>query len=197
MPVDLGRSIVGPMLPAFAKRYPGISFSLDLSSELRDLLAGDVDVALRLSDSKDKSLVVRRIGWLTQALYASPAYLELKGRPLAPGDLASHDCIFIGGVKRAAQWTLRREGSTCKIAVNGRFSVNNHGLISALAESGMGIAMLEPSLCREPIGAGHLVPVLADWEPTKLPVFVVTTSRQQSATVRVFVEFIANRFASR
>ena len=197
MPVDLGRSIVGPMLPAFAQRYPGISFSLDLSSELRDLLGGESDVALRLSQSKDKSLVTRRIGWLTQALYASPTYLELNGWPATPGDLASHDCIFIGGSKRAAQWTLWREGSPSKVSVTGRFSINNHGLICSLSESGMGIAMLEPGLCREPIGAGRLVPVLADWEPAKLPVFVVTASRQQSATVRVFIEFIANRFASR
>ena len=197
MPVDLGKSIVGPMLPAFAKRYPGITFSLDLSSGLRDLLGGEADVALRLSDSEDQSLVTRRIGWLAQAIYASPTYLEVNGAPNAPGDLAAHDCIFIGGIKRVAEWTLWRDGSSCKVPINGRFSVNNHGLICALAESGMGIAMLEPGLCREPISAGRLVPVLADWEPAKLPVFVVTTSRQQNATVRVFIEFIANRFASR
>ena len=197
MPVDLGKSIVGPMLPAFAKRYPGITFSLDLSSGLRDLLGGEADVALRLSDSEDQSLVTRRIGWLAQAIYASPTYLDVNGTPNAPGDLVAHDCIYIGGIKRAAEWTLWRDGSSCKVSVNGRFSVNNLGLICALAESGMGIAMLEPGLCREPISAGRLVPVLAEWEPAKLPVFVVTTSRQQSATVRVFIEFVANRFASR
>ncbi len=197
MPVDLGKSIVGPMLPAFAKRYPGITFSLDLSSQLRDLLGGETDVALRLSESKDKSLVTRRIGWLGQGLYASPIYLEMNGRPEAPEDLALHDCIFIGGAKRAAQWTLRREAATRKIHVNGRFSVNHHGLISALAESGMGIAMLEPSLCRDAISVGRLIPVLPEWEAAKLPVFVVTASRVQNAAARAFIEFVADRFASR
>ena len=197
MPVDLGKSIVGPMLPIFAKHYPGITFALDLSSEVRDLLAGEVDVALRLSPSKDKSLVTRRIGWLRQALYASPTYLELRGRPSLPADLALHECIYIGGVKRAVQWTLQKEKLITKVSVSGRFSVNNIGLICALAERGMGIAMLEPTICREPISAGRIVPVLSDWEPAKLPVFVVTTSRQQSATVRAFVEFMADRFASR
>jgi DNA-binding transcriptional LysR family regulator len=186
MPVDLGKSIIGPMLP---------TFSLDLSSQLRDLLGGETDVALRLSESKDQSLVTRRIGWLGQALFASPAYLEMAGRPSAPEDLASHECIFIGGAGRAAQWTLRNNASTCKINVNGRFSVNNHGLISALAESGMGIAMLEPSLCREAISAGRLIPVLPDWEPAKLPVFVVTASRVQNAAARAFIDFVADRFA--
>ena len=196
MPVDLGKSIIGPMLPTFAKRYPGITFSLDLSSELRDLLGGKTDVALRLSESSEKSLVTRRIGWLGQALYASPSYVELAGQPMAPEDLTSHECIFIGGANRAAQWTLRNHPLTRKINVNGRFSVNNHGLISALAESGMGIAMLEPSLCREAISAGRLIPVLSEWEAAKLPVFVVTASRVQNAAVRAFIDYIADRFAS-
>jgi DNA-binding transcriptional LysR family regulator len=197
MPVDLGRYIVGPMLPAFAKRYPGITFSLDLSSEIRDLLGGETDIALRLKESTDKNLVTRRIGWLGQALYASPTYLDLNGRPSAPSDLTGHDCIFIGGNKRTIEWKLRREKTTCKIEVTGRFSVNNHGLICALAESDMGIAMLEPSLCRAPINAGRLVPVLAGWEPIKLPVFVVTTSHLQSAAARAFIDFVADRFLVR
>ena len=197
MPVDLGKSIIGPMLPTFAKRYPGITFSLDLSSQLRDLLGGETDVALRLSESKEKSLVTRRIGWLGQALYASPGYIEIAGRPIAPQDLTSHECIFIGGVNRAVEWTMRSQASICKVSVNGRFSVNNHGLISALAESGMGIAMLEPSLCREAINAGRLIPVLSEWEPAKLPVFVVTASRVQNAAARAFIEYVADRFASR
>jgi DNA-binding transcriptional LysR family regulator len=140
--------------------------------------------------------VTRRIGWLRQALYASPQYLELYGKPLFPEDLRAHQCIFIGGSKRTARWLLHSEQSSHTISVDGRFSVNNHGLICSLAESGLGIAMLEPSLCREPISAGRLVPVLADWEPAKLPVFVVTTSRQQSASARAFIEYVTDRFAS-
>lgn len=197
MPVDLGKLVVGPMLPAFARRYPGITLSLDLSSQVRDLLGSETDIALRLTHSTDESLVARRIGWLSQALFASPAYLELKGKPQVPGDLALHDCIFIGGAKASAEWSLKRERTTCKVAVSGRFSVNNVGLICALAENDMGIAMLEPRLFRDPISAGRLVPVLADWTSANLPVFIVTTSRLQTAAARAFIEFVADRFSSR
>lgn len=197
MPVDLGRLVVGPMLPAFARRYPGINLALDLSSQVRDLLGSETDIALRLTHSTDESLILRRVGWLPQSLFASPAYLELKGTPQAPGDLASHDCIVIGGSKTSTQWALKREKTTCKVAVSGRFSVNNIGLISALAENDMGIAMLEPRLFREPISAGRLVPVLPEWTSANLPVFIVTTSRLQTAAARAFIEFVADRFASR
>lgn len=61
----------------------------------------------------------------------------------------------------------------------------------------MGIAMLEPSLCRDAISVGRLIPVLPEWEAAKLPVFVVTASRVQNAAARAFIEFVADRFASR
>lgn len=194
MPVDLGRFIVGPMLPAFAKRYPGITFSLDLSSQVRDLVGGETDVALRLTQSKDGSLVTRRIGWLAQALYASPTYLDLRGRPTHPDELLAYDCIIIGGGKQTLKWTLRKGATVCKTNVTGRFSVNNHGLICDLAQSDLGIALLEPGLCREPISAGRLLPVLPEWELDKRPVFVVTASRLKSAAARAFIEFVADRF---
>jgi DNA-binding transcriptional LysR family regulator len=195
-PVDLGRSVVGPMLPAFARRFPGITFSLDLSSDQRDLLSGEADIALRLIESKDKSLVTRRIGWLAQALYASPTYLGLKGRPSVPGDLVQHDCIVIGGARRTAEWTFQHEKTSCKVSVQGRFSVNNQALISALAENDLGIAMLEPVLCRKAINAGRLLPVLEEWVSPPLPVYVVTTSKLQSAAARAFIEFVTHRFAT-
>lgn len=80
--------------------------------------------------------------------------------------------------------------------MRGRFSVNNHGLMSTLAERDMGIAALAPSLCRESIGAGRPTPVLAYWTVPRLAVYAVMTSRSQSAVVRAFVDFVAKRFAA-
>ena len=197
MPVDLGKSIVGPMLPIFAKRYPSITFSIDLSAQLSDLFAGEADIALRLKESIDTNLLTQRIGWLSQELYASPAYLELRGKPTHPSELTNHDCIYIGGKQRSAEWSLSKDDVVCKLTVTGRFSVNNHGLISTLAESGLGIAMLEPTLCREAIKAGRLIPVLSEWTPAKLPVFFVTASKQKSAAARAFIDFVSDRFSSR
>lgn len=197
MPVDLGKSIVGPMLPIFAKRYPNITFAIDLSAQISDIFAGEADIALRLKETHDTSLVTQRIGWLSQALFASPTYLELKGKPVHPDELTHHECIYIGGKQRIAHWSLSKDDVVWKTAVTGRFSVNNHGLISALAESGMGIAMLEPTLCRDAIKSGRLVPVLSDWTPAKLPVFVVTASRLKNAAATAFIEFVSDRFSSR
>lgn len=196
MPVDLGVSRIGPLLPVFARQYPGISFELDLSPQHRDLVGAHVDVAIRLGTVKGPQLVSRRIGWIEQGLYAAPGYLERRGRPSQPTDLVEHDCIFVGGGKSQANWRLLGDAGAVTVTVRGRFSVNNHGLMRTLAEREMGIAALDPGLCREPIAAGRLVPVLADWSVPKLAVSAVMTSRMQAASVRAFVEFLADRFAA-
>jgi DNA-binding transcriptional LysR family regulator len=197
MPVDLGASVLGPLLPAFARLYPGISFEVDLSTQLRDLIAEPVDVALRLGVVRGANLVSRRIGWVEQGLYAAPSYLERRGLPAAPADLADHECIFIGRGKRQATWRFAGDGAGATVTVRGRFSVNNHGLMRTLAEREVGIATLDPSLCRDAIATGRLVPVLPDWSVPRLGVYAVTTSRMHQAAVRAFIDFVADRFASR
>jgi DNA-binding transcriptional LysR family regulator len=197
MPVDLGVALVGPMLPAFARLYPAVSFEVDLSPRHLDLVAEPVDVALRLGTVRDAALVSRRIGWMDQGLFASAGYLERRGAPAQPSDLVEHDCIFVGGGKSSTTWRFEREGSRpWSVTVRGRFSVNNHSLMRTLAERDMGIAPLAPSLCREAISAGLLTPVLADWTLPRLGVYAVTTSRLQSAIVRAFVDFVADRFGA-
>jgi DNA-binding transcriptional LysR family regulator len=197
MPVDLGVLVVAPLLPAFARLYPDISFELDLSPQYRDMLGEHVDVALRLGTVRDENLVSRRVGWIAQGLYGAPGYLERRGRPEHPNDLAQHDCIFIGSGKAKVNWRLAGEDGSHTVSVQGRFSVNNHGMMRALAEREMGIAVLDPSLCRDAIAAGRLVPVLSDWAVPRLAVHAVTTSRLHGAAARAFIEFVADRFASR
>ena len=153
----LGVFVVGPLLPDFARQFPGITFDLDLSSRYTDLLGEHVDIAIRLGRVLDEKLIARRIGNVDQALFAAPAYLDLAGRPTQPADLVEHECI----VHRSAQqgralWQLQCDPESAEVAVRGRFGVNNVGLMRLLAERGMGVAALPLSLVREPLAAGRL-----------------------------------------
>lgn len=198
MPVDLGVDLIGPMLPQFARLYPGITFEVDLSPQHRDLSAEHVDVALRLGTVRDAALVSRRVGWMEQGLFAAPGYLERRGSPVQPAELVDHECISVGGAGKASvAWRFERDGQRAvTVAVRGRFCVNNHGLMRTLAERDVGIAALAPRLCRQAIGEGRLVPLLADWVVPRLGVYAVTTSRLQTAAVRAFVDFVGDRFAA-
>ena len=193
MPVDLGVHVVGPLLPEFARAYPGISFDIDLSPRHADVVGEQVDVAIRIGTVREDHLVVRRIGWIQQALYASPAYLAVRSPPQTPAELAAHDCIYGSAQRREPRWHLQHGTDTCDVPVRGRFGVNNHGLMQQLAERGMGIAALTPALVQNAVLQGRLVPVLASWTVPRLPIQAVVASHLQPAAVRAFVDFLAQR----
>ncbi|HSI57038.1 MAG TPA: LysR family transcriptional regulator [Ideonella sp.] len=196
MPADLGLHYIGPLLPEFARLNPGVSFELDLSPQARELVAGRFDVAIRLGAVRGEGIASRRIGWIEQGLFAAPGYLELRGRPGQPGDLAEHDCIAAASESGPARWRLVFEQKTHTVTVRGRFSANNQGLMRSLAERGFGIAALAPALWRDALGAGLLLPVLPDWTMRRLHVNAATAARTPHACARAFIDFLADRFAA-
>jgi DNA-binding transcriptional LysR family regulator len=193
MPVDLGVFTIGPLLPEFARQFPGITFDLDLSSRNADLLGDHVDVAIRLGEVKGDQLVARRLGSLARALFASPTYLDLHGEPATPADLADHDCVLLRSPRRQASWRLERDGGAIDVTVRGRVMVNNQGLMRVLVERGLGIGVLSPSLARDALASGRLVRVLRPWAIAPLPVHAVTSSRLQPASAKAFIEFLRTR----
>jgi len=195
MPVDLGLTYIGPLLPDFARQYPGISLDLDLSPRFSDLVTEHVDLAIRLGEVVGDQLVVRRLGAIEQFLFAAPSYLALHGHPQQPADLVEHACITAGNAQQASNWRLQRNGHSMEVQVRGQFGINNPGLIRLLAERGLGIAALSHKLAREAVGAERLVRVLPDWAFKPLSVHAVMVSRMQSASVRALVDFLAARLS--
>ena len=193
MPVDLGVYVIGPLLPEFARQFPGITLDLDLSSRHADLVGDHVDVAIRLGEVKGDQLVVRRIGSAPRGLFASPTYLDLRGAPAHPDELASHECVLLRAPRMQARWRLERDGAAVDVTVRGRTMLNNQGLMRVLVERGMGVGVLAPDLARDSLASGRLVRVLPQWTMTPLPVQAVTSSRLQPASVKAFVAFLADR----
>ena len=195
MPVDMGVNHVGPLLPEFTRRFPGISLELDLSPSHRDLVGDHVDVALRIGIVKGDQLVVRRIGTVEMLMFAAPTYLARHGEPQQPADLVEHECLSLPAPGREARWCLLRDGTVMEVTVRGRLAANNMGLMRLLAEHGLGIAVLSHVLARDAVNQGRLVPVLQGWTLPSLPVHAVMSSRLQPASVRTFVDFLAARLS--
>ena len=195
MPVDMGVNHVGPLLPEFIRRYPGISFELDLSPNHRDLVGEHVDVAIRIGAVKGDPRIVRRIGTVAMLMFAAPTYLERHGEPRQPADLVEHDCLNLPTPGREARWCLLRDGAAMEVTVRGRLATNNQGLMRLFAERGLGIAVLPHVLARDAVNAGRLVQVLQGWSLPPLPVHAVMASRLQPASVRAFVDFLAARLS--
>jgi DNA-binding transcriptional LysR family regulator len=154
LPVDFAYVFLAPLIPEFARSYPGISFDFDLTPRLVDMVAEPFDVAIRMGEPPDSNLVARQLARLPRYLYASPRYLELAGEPTEPADLARHECLRMRPAKRDV-WTLHNQDVSVDVTVGGRFLLNSVGMIQRLATMNMGVAVLARDIVTDDVANGR------------------------------------------
>jgi DNA-binding transcriptional LysR family regulator len=192
LPVGFANVFLAPLIAEFAALYPAISFEFDLSPRRADLVAEPVDVAIRMGESPDSTLISRQIARLSRHLYASPRYLERSAEPKAPDDLVRHECLRLRS-SEPGMWTLLGPDGTLNVAVAGRFLLNDVGMIQRLATLGMGIAVLAEAVAAEDVAKGLLRRVLPHWRATPIAVHAVTETRLLPAKTQRFIEFLRDR----
>jgi len=194
--VTLGERVLLPVLVAFADAHPRIRLELLLDPGRVDLVAKEIDVAIRVGDPDPRSpLIARRL--VETALYpcASPAYLAERGAPASIDALREHDGIFYRPGRESPTFVLEdASGEVRRVTPRARVVANSHIVTREAALAGQGIACLPPPFCREPLADGRLVRVL---EPIRTPmkwVYAAFPSRDLSGAARAFVDFVAERF---
>lgn len=190
LPVDFAAIFLAPLIAEFAALYPGIRFDFDLTPRKVDLVAEPFDVAIRIGEPEDSSLIARRLATLRGELFVSPRYLERAGTPATPEDLAQHECI---GFPKAGKWTLHHADETRQVAVGGRFVLNNVGMIRQLALLDQGIILMPREVVREDLDAGRLLPILPGWQGSALPIYALTETRLLPAKTQRFIGFLQER----
>lgn len=190
LPVDFATIFLAPLVVEFAGLYPGINFEFDLTPRKIDLVSERFDVAIRMGEPPDSSLIARKLASLPVKLYASPAYIERAGEPLHASDLAQHECI---GFPQSGIWTLHSDAETVEVAVGGRFVLNNVGMIRRLATLGMGIVFLPEQVVGGDLASGQLRPLLLQWQGTPVSVYALTETRLLPAKTQRFIEFLRER----
>ncbi|AIO37930.1 bacterial regulatory helix-turn-helix, lysR family protein [Burkholderia cenocepacia] len=189
LPVDFANIFLAPLLPEFARRYPGISFEFDLTPRRVDLVTEPVDLAIRMGEPPSSNLIARQLARLPRYLYASPRYIELFGEPSEPADLQQHECVRLDPAEING-WTLHREEETIEIPVGGRFLLNSVGMIRRLAMLGLGIAVLPEEIAADDVTAGNLRRVMPAWQAPSVPVYAITETRLLPAKTQRFIEFL-------
>ena len=197
-PHSLGRLVIAPRLSGFLKLYPHIKVDMLLEDGITDLVEEGVDLAFRLGDLADSSLMAKRMGEAKRRLWASPAYLEARSAPQAPADLSDHDTLLLRHASGPVRWTLTCEdGREIEVAVDGRFRASSGDVLTQAAADGLGILLAPDWLVAEAVCAGRLTPVLADWAVPGLPINCVWTSGKLKGKAKLFAEHLADalRFA--
>ncbi|GAB3372401.1 LysR family transcriptional regulator [Azotobacter armeniacus] len=189
-PVSFGTLYLSSLLPGFLKRYPDIFIELDLSDRTVDMLDEGYDMAVRIGVLADSSLIARALCSSEMVTCCSPAYLERRGAPQTPAELRQHDCLVYGHSK-SVDWIYRRDGQPERIAVRGRYRVNNGELVCDAAVAGLGLALLPTFIAGRHIKSGALVTVLDEFQPSPLKVYAVYPQhRQVSVLIRVFSDYL-------
>ncbi len=186
-----GRKIVAPSLLGVLDLYPKISLTTLFVDRVVHLLDEGIDVAVRIAPLPDSSLMAVRVGAVRRVLVASPDYLDRRGRPQSPSDLASHDLIHFSSSMDASGWAVQRNGKPQLMKVASRLHTNTADVAIAAACAGRGITRVLSYQAADEVAAGLLEPVLTDFNPPDVPVHVVhKEAHHVSARVRAVVDHL-------
>lgn len=191
-----GKLQIVPLIPEFLDRYPNIRVELDITDRAVDIVEVSIDVAIRLGELSDSSLVARKLGESRRIICASPAYLDRLGVPRTPEDLAHHNCLTLSNNTRFNEWSFDTEEGQRMVRVSGNFETNLSDSLLQAALAGTGIARLSAFMVGPYIKAGQLVPLLDDCNREMQIVHAVYPHRRHlPPKTRAFVDFLAEKFA--
>lgn len=177
-PLVFGRLHVMPIVIDFLKSYPEIDIRMILSDRIVSLLEEHIDVAVRIGELPDSSLIATRVGSIRLVVCASPTYFNVRGTPNHPADLGTHDCICFDGLVSCDAWTFRARNADMPIAIHSRLSVGTAEAAIDAAIAGLGITRVLSYQVADAIRAGRLVTALREFEPPPWPVSLVFAERR-------------------
>jgi len=197
-PIVFGRLHVLPVVSEFLRDYPDIDIRMVLSDQVVNLFEEHVDLAVRIGELPDSSLVATRLGTMRRVVCASPAYFSAHGKPKSPGELSAHDCVTFEGLTAPTAWTFTIGRSTTSVPIHSRLLVNTAEAAIDAAIAGVGITRVLSYQVASAIRAGKLTVALQEFEPAPWPISLVYGGgRLLPLKVRAFLDFTAPRLKSR
>ncbi|MBC5765737.1 LysR family transcriptional regulator [Ramlibacter albus] len=191
--------LIVPALPALYRAYPQLRLHIGSSNQPVNLVADNVDCALRIGRIEDQDLIARRVGEFRMVTCASPAYLSAHGTPATPHELqAQHELVALAMARsgKALDFRFARRGEPLDLTPRGRFMVDDTNSYLVAAAMGLGVAQVPSYVLGTALAAGTLVPILEDWQAPPVPVSALyRRNRFLGAKVSVFVDWASGLFA--
>ena len=183
------RHRITPHLKGFLERYPELQVEFVLSDSTTDIIGEGIDLAIRIGQLPDSSLVSRKIDSVRLILAASPGFLKRHGTPTKPTDLTEMPCLVDTVPAHGKYWPIGK-----KVRVNSVIEANNGEMIRDLSLQGLGISYLPDFFVDDDLESGKLVQVLPEFEPDEVGVYAVFPPRRQiSPNARAFVDWLISK----
>lgn len=197
VPLSFGLLHLVPAIESFIEHHPQVTFDLDFNDRQVDLVAAGFDLALRIAELSDSSLIAHRLAPIRMLTCASPAYLAAEGFPQTPADLKSHRCLTYSHASDPESWVfVGPDKKISKVRVRSCMQANNGDYLSRAAIAGYGITRQPSFIVYQAIREGKLVAVLGEFSGPAISAYAVYPhTRHLSQRVRAFVDFLIERFA--
>jgi DNA-binding transcriptional LysR family regulator len=193
-PVSVGASYLGELVGEFVGRHEKLTATVDLSDRKVDMVDEGFDVAIRAGVLEDSSLIVRKIVDFDVFVCAAPRYLERRGRPEHPEELADHDCLVYSYLPTEKTWRFTGP-EEIDAHIEGPIESNNGTVLADAATWGAGLIMAPEFITAPYLEEGSLVAVLEDWALESGALWALYPHRRHlSAKVRKFTDFLQEKF---
>jgi len=194
-PVAMGRLHLQPIIVEFLAKFPDVDVQLGLQDRPVNFWEEQIDVALRIGELTDSSLIAVKAGEIRRVMCASPDYLKSRGTPRSPDDLSTHDCITYPAMHSPSLWRLKRDKTEYAVPIRSRLVVSNTESAFDAARAGLGLTVVFSYQVAELIRSGGLIPVLQEFQPPPQPVnFVYSPNRFMPVKLRAFLDLAVPRF---
>ncbi|WP_424970831.1 LysR family transcriptional regulator [Dinoroseobacter sp. S76] len=190
---EFGRIYVSPVLTEFLDTYPDVSAQVLMVDRIVNMIEEGFDVAVRIGPLPSSGLSAVRVGSVRRIVCGAPAYLERRGVPQSPADLAAHQIVAAAPVSPVTDWRFGLDQQQA-VRVRPRLTVSSAAAAIAIARGGWGLTRVLSYQIGPDLQAGSLRTVLEDYEPEPLPIHLVhVEGRRAPAKIRSFVDFAKAR----
>lgn len=195
VPVVFAHGYLNRWLPEFLERYPDVTPNIDVSERRADMISEGFDLLVRIGALPHSDFITRELFKTGGLTVASPAYLDRKGVPTHPSDLADHDLIDFTAHGASQSWSYPgRASETIRVPIAPRVRCNDAQTEKALALAGRGITRLPELACRTELSKGLLVSLLEEFASPPAGVHVVYPSRSNlAAKTRAMIDFLVEK----
>ncbi|MER9652975.1 LysR family transcriptional regulator [Mesorhizobium sp. M0152] len=190
-PVLFGPDFLVPVIAGYMRKCPRVDVDLQLSDDFVDLGAVGFDLAIRIGNLPDSSLLAKRLGALRRVVFGAPSYFGQRGRPGHPFELSAHSCMVRTVDERPGEWMFQIDGKPRAVKVAGAFRSNLMTSIYAAAIQGLGLGYSPLWQIRHLVDDGRVELVLTEFEPAPVPIHALwPEGRSSAAKVRLFLDML-------
>ncbi len=195
-PVAFATLHIARALPEFLARYPDVQIDLTVGDRVFELAEEGYDLAIRIARELPPNMVARQLAPINRVVCATPAYFATHGIPQVPEDLKAHDCIVYTHANPDSIWHFSANGADIAVPVKGALKVNDDEVAWQAVRAGLGVSLLPTFIVGDDLQASRLQAVLTDFVPSERTLYALyLPNRHLSAKVRVFIDFLLERFA--